>query len=285
MEKSPDAFRTISEVADLLDVPAHVLRFWESRFPQIRPVKRAGGRRYYRPADVALLSGIRRLLHEDGMTIRGVQKVLREKGVRHVSGLQEDPMEDAAEDLAPVEAPAPAPAPAEVIQLADRLAPAELPDNEAPVEAPVAEVMAEAAGHWPADPAEGDDPETAADAGMPRAWEADPDDPAAPEMDAPEDAPGAAPVFAPGPLVLEPAAALPEVAPVAETAPEPAPVPVLPDVPFDPAIADAPFHVASRLRAADPAAFAGRRAALAALHTRLSALRSALGPGAGKMRN
>ena len=99
MEKSPDAFRTISEVADLLDVPAHVLRFWESRFPQIRPVKRAGGRRYYRPADVALLSGIRRLLHEDGMTIRGVQKVLREKGVRHVSGLQEDPMEDVAEGI------------------------------------------------------------------------------------------------------------------------------------------------------------------------------------------
>jgi DNA-binding transcriptional MerR regulator len=90
MEKSPDAFRTISEVAELLETPAHVLRFWESRFPQIRPVKRAGGRRYYRPADVALLTGIKRLLHDDGMTIRGVQKILREQGVKHVSGVAED---------------------------------------------------------------------------------------------------------------------------------------------------------------------------------------------------
>lgn len=87
MDKSPDAFRTISEVAEHLETPAHVLRFWESRFPQIRPVKRAGGRRYYRPTDVALLSGIKRLLHDEGMTIRGVQKILREQGVRHVAGL------------------------------------------------------------------------------------------------------------------------------------------------------------------------------------------------------
>jgi DNA-binding transcriptional MerR regulator len=87
MEKSPDAFRTISEVADLLETPAHVLRFWETRFPQVRPVKRAGGRRYYRPGDVSLLAGIRRLLHDEGMTIRGVQKVLREQGIRHVAGL------------------------------------------------------------------------------------------------------------------------------------------------------------------------------------------------------
>lgn len=87
MEKSAEAFRTISEVADILQTPAHVLRFWESRFPQIKPVKRAGGRRYYRPSDIALLSGIRRLLHDDGMTIRGVQKILREQGVRHVAGM------------------------------------------------------------------------------------------------------------------------------------------------------------------------------------------------------
>ncbi len=87
MDKSPDAFRTISEVAEVLETPAHVLRFWESRFPQIRPVKRAGGRRYYRPADVALLLGIKHLLHNEGMTIRGVQKVLRELGVRHVAAL------------------------------------------------------------------------------------------------------------------------------------------------------------------------------------------------------
>ncbi|MEY4981914.1 MAG: hypothetical protein RIR62_180, partial [Pseudomonadota bacterium] len=87
MDKSPEAFRTISEVADALETPAHVLRFWESRFPQIRPVKRAGGRRYYRPSDVALLAGIKRLLHDEGLTIRGVQKILREQGIRHVAGL------------------------------------------------------------------------------------------------------------------------------------------------------------------------------------------------------
>jgi len=87
MEKSADAFRTISEVSDMLGTPAHVLRFWESRFPQIKPVKRAGGRRYYRPSDVALLAGIKRLLHDEGLTIRGVQKVLREHGIRHVAGL------------------------------------------------------------------------------------------------------------------------------------------------------------------------------------------------------
>ena len=90
MDKSPDAFRTISEVAESLDTPAHVLRFWESRFPQIKPVKRAGGRRYYRPSDVALLTGIKRLLHDEGLTIRGVQKILRDHGVRHVAGLTDD---------------------------------------------------------------------------------------------------------------------------------------------------------------------------------------------------
>ena len=86
-KKSPDAFRTISEVADWLGVPTHVLRFWESRFTQVKPVKRAGGRRYYRPADMELLGGIRKLLHEDGLTIRGVQKLLREQGVKHVATL------------------------------------------------------------------------------------------------------------------------------------------------------------------------------------------------------
>ena len=85
--KSPQAFRTISEVAGDLDVPAHVLRFWESRFTQIRPLKRGGGRRYYRPGDVALLKGIRRLLYSEGMTIKGVQKVMRERGVRFVAEL------------------------------------------------------------------------------------------------------------------------------------------------------------------------------------------------------
>lgn len=87
MDKSPEAFRTISEVAELLETPAHVLRFWETRFSQIKPVKRAGGRRYYRPSDVALLGGIRKLLHDDGMTIRGVQQILRDQGIKAVSGM------------------------------------------------------------------------------------------------------------------------------------------------------------------------------------------------------
>ena len=87
VEKSKNAFRTISEVAELLDVPAHVLRFWESKFSQIKPVKRGGGRRYYRPNDIDLIHGIRDLLYTEGLTIKGVQKVLREKGVRHVTAL------------------------------------------------------------------------------------------------------------------------------------------------------------------------------------------------------
>ncbi len=87
MSKSPDAFRTISEVADWLGVQAHVLRFWESRFTQVKPVKRAGGRRYYRPNDMRLLGGIKKLLHEDGITIKGVQRILREQGVAHVAAL------------------------------------------------------------------------------------------------------------------------------------------------------------------------------------------------------
>ncbi|MDA3858916.1 MAG: MerR family transcriptional regulator, partial [Roseovarius sp.] len=89
MAKSADAFRTISEVAEWLEVPAHVLRFWESKFSQIKPVKRAGGRRYYRPADMLLLGGIKALLHDEGMTIKGAQKLLREQGVRHVSDLSQ----------------------------------------------------------------------------------------------------------------------------------------------------------------------------------------------------
>jgi DNA-binding transcriptional MerR regulator len=84
LEKAPEAFRTISEVADELEVPKHVLRFWEAKFAQLKPMKRGGGRRYYRPKDVALLRGIRFLLYNDGYTIRGVQKILREQGPRYV---------------------------------------------------------------------------------------------------------------------------------------------------------------------------------------------------------
>ncbi|MDC7986503.1 MerR family transcriptional regulator, partial [Rhodoplanes sp. TEM] len=84
MNKAPEAFRTISEVAEELELPQHVLRFWESRFPQVRPMKRGGGRRYYRPDDVDLLRGIRHLLYGEGYTIRGVQRILREQGGRFV---------------------------------------------------------------------------------------------------------------------------------------------------------------------------------------------------------
>ena len=98
MGKSPDAFRTISEVADWLDTQAHVLRFWESKFTQVKPVKRAGGRRYYRPADMLLLGGIKKLLHDDGMTIKGAQKLLREKGTKYVAGLSQPLDGEAAED-------------------------------------------------------------------------------------------------------------------------------------------------------------------------------------------
>jgi len=86
VSKSPDAFRTISEVAEDLDLPQHVLRFWETRFGQIRPLKRGGGRRYYRPDDIDLLRGIRHLLYGEGYTIRGVQRILKEQGARFVVG-------------------------------------------------------------------------------------------------------------------------------------------------------------------------------------------------------
>ena len=87
MDKAPDAFRTISEVAEDLDIPQHVLRFWETRFSQIKPMKRSGGRRYYRPDDVDLLRGIRRLLYGEGYTIRGVQRILKEHGIASVQRL------------------------------------------------------------------------------------------------------------------------------------------------------------------------------------------------------
>ena len=115
MDKSPDAFRTISEVADDLDLPQHVLRFWETRFIQIKPMKRGGGRRYYRPDDIDLLKGIRHLLYDQGYTIKGVQKLLKQNGNKFVIAV-------GAGDMAAVEAlsagmaedkpamPAPAPA-------------------------------------------------------------------------------------------------------------------------------------------------------------------------------
>ena len=160
MEKSPDAFRTISEVADHLDTPAHVLRFWESRFPQIRPVKRAGGRRYYRPSDVALLAGIRRLLHDEGLTIRGVQKILRELGVRHVAGLTEE--EIAADEAMPAPPSAPP---------ARKPAPTRVPSAPIPFPVPTAAAP-------PAAPAEAAPPPAA----QPDLFASTPPEPATPDL-------------------------------------------------------------------------------------------------------
>ena len=108
MEKEPEAFRTISEVGEELDVPQHVLRFWETRFSQIRPMKRGGGRRYYRVNDVELLKGIRQLLYGKGYTIKGVQRILKDRGVAHVTDIgrgEEPPAEVAAKPAAKQEVP------------------------------------------------------------------------------------------------------------------------------------------------------------------------------------
>ncbi|MDP5366711.1 MAG: MerR family transcriptional regulator [Paracoccaceae bacterium] len=138
--KSPDAFRTISEVADWLDRPAHVLRFWESKFPQVKPVKRAGGRRYYRPDDMLLLGGIKKLLHDDGMTIKGVQKIMREQGIKYVSG-----MSQALDDAAPASEPdndavdavaTTAPRPSDTAPAIAPMRPAVAPTAEGPADAP-----------------------------------------------------------------------------------------------------------------------------------------------------
>ncbi len=110
MKKSAEAFRTISEVAEWLETPPHVLRFWESKFHQLKPVKRAGGRRYYRPSDMELLAGIKKLLHEDGVTIRGVQKILRENGVKHVAAMCDRVIDGVEADEAPAPAKAETPA-------------------------------------------------------------------------------------------------------------------------------------------------------------------------------
>ena len=116
--KTAEALRTIGEVAELLGVQTHVLRFWEGRFPQIRPIKGTGGRRYYRPSDIALMRSIRWLLHDEGMTIRGVQKLLRERGVRHVAGLADGAAEGVPLAVPPVRQ-------AEVHKLVVAAAPAE----------------------------------------------------------------------------------------------------------------------------------------------------------------
>jgi DNA-binding transcriptional MerR regulator len=122
MDKAPDAYRTISEVGEDLDIAQHVLRFWETRFPQIKPLKRGGGRRYYRPDDVELLKGIRHLLYREGYTIKGVQRILKEQGPRAVQSVgragrlvpelapaEPGDLEPAVQTVAPA-TPAPSPA-------------------------------------------------------------------------------------------------------------------------------------------------------------------------------
>ncbi|MBB5516362.1 DNA-binding transcriptional MerR regulator [Rubricella aquisinus] len=140
MEKSPQAFRTISEVSEVINVPAHVLRFWESRFSQVRPVKRGGGRRYYRPEDVDLLRVIRELLYTEGLTIRGVQKLLKESGQKqliekYADGITIDDF-GATQDEAAAEADSPDEA------LFDDMSGVELvdetPEDDSPAPAPMA---------------------------------------------------------------------------------------------------------------------------------------------------
>lgn len=183
--KSPDAFRTISEVADWLQTPAHVLRFWESKFSQVKPVKRAGGRRYYRPADMVLIGGIKKLLHDDGMTIKGVQKVLREQGIKHVSALSPPLDEDleamiAPRSAAPAPARPPAPETGRVLEFSARPEPkpAATADlfgaDEKPGKAEAAETQVEAAAP-PAPPPEVTPDAVAASAEPPQAPEKEPE--------------------------------------------------------------------------------------------------------------
>ena len=190
MSKSPDAFRTISEVAEWLGIQAHVLRFWESKFTQIKPVKRAGGRRYYRPADVDLLGSIKVLLHDQGMAIKDVQALLREHGAAHVASLADPDAPSAAQgsaaasDVEPIENASADPVQGDVI--------------EATVEATFEPVE-------PVEPPAAPAPTPSAPAAAPGAW-AEPASPA-PATAAPTPAP------APAPQAMPPAAEAPQAAP------------------------------------------------------------------------
>jgi len=269
MDKSPEAFRTISEVAEALETPAHVLRFWESRFPQIRPVKRAGGRRYYRPSDVALLAGIKRLLHDEGMTIRGVQKILREQGIRHVSGLAEEtsPEEEALEAaMAGRLDDEPGLPPEQVEDETAAALEAALDDQRGvvlpfappePAEAPVAEQPVDVAPEAPAQPAE--------------------DAPAPVVEDLPVEA-GVPPAETPS--VAEPLAESPPPQRDFFDAPPPPPAPPPVDSPAPvapPVAAEATATIAARLRALPCGSFAPRQKVLAGIADRISTLRERMG--------
>lgn len=301
MEKSPEAFRTISEVADWLGVPTHVLRFWESRFTQVKPVKRAGGRRYYRPSDMELIGGIKRLLHDDGMTIRGVQKLLREKGVRHVASLSQ-PLYADVEDAEVIEATISAAEEPQAIQAApaedDTVVAFERPQAEAPEPVPeeVSDEGPEAAPEAAADEAEDTAPAAAAaEQPLPpepvqepepapeeaeRAARADGDlfDRLAPEAEAPATAETPEPAEAPAP------AESPERPEVAESSPEPAearpPAPVFADAEpededsgDDDLVEEPALSTASRLRIAAQGNLSAHAETLALAQARLVALR------------
>lgn len=228
MAKSAEAFRTISEVAEWLETPAHVLRFWESKFSQVKPVKRAGGRRYYRPTDMQLLGGIKKLLHEDGMTIKGVQKILREQGAKHVitfSQPLDEVTEAEASDLAH-----------DVTEKGDTIDATVLSfqrDKEVPDEAEAEDITAE---EPPAAEVEDAVPTEPQDQGAPVAAEAQPaTDPSLaqpaeiePEPDAVSDtAPEPSPSAPSEPEPTTEAATAPEV----ESAPTPEPLPETPSEP------------------------------------------------------
>ncbi len=238
-EKSRDAFRTISEVAEWLDVPTHVLRFWESRFSQIKPVKRAGGRRYYRPSDMRVIGGVKVLLHDQGMTIRGVQKLLREEGIKHVSGYAPELFGEAEAAPALNE---------EALELAARPAGAARSTHEAEP-APVA------------DPAPDGEDTQAEDAPVMfrRSRPGDDSAPAAPE-----------PAEAPAPESADTEPPAPEAPPAPR-------IPATPDVPDTDPEDDAEKHAsdpgaAARLKLVPPAALLAHRDALASAAERLRAL-------------
>jgi DNA-binding transcriptional MerR regulator len=254
MKKSPDAFRTISEVADWLGTPTHVLRFWESRFNQVKPVKRAGGRRYYRPTDMELLGGIKKLLHNDGMTIRGVQKLLREEGVRHVAALSPpidqtgviDGTSSTVDDIAKIAHPLADEAPIDLNVIPEPLENV-VQMNQA---APVVEI---------------EDADTDAEEFELAQAEADPA-PAKPE-----------PAPATFKAADEPSVGEPEKIDTAEQASEPEPTPILADVPDDPEDDDASVpgitDVAASLRAASTSSAKPSPEVISELYNRLIGLR------------
>lgn len=124
MAKSPNAFRTISEAADEVGAPQHVLRFWETKFTFVSPLKRAGGRRFYRPQDLVLLKAVKRLLHDEGLTIKGVQRLYREQGIKRIAawGDPEGLVAFEPESAAPAAAPAATPVAASSVRLRQILA-------------------------------------------------------------------------------------------------------------------------------------------------------------------